>query len=500
MAERRRNWEAGEAHFRQIAEAIEDCAIFLLDAEGRVKTWNRGARLITGYEASEVLGKHVSIFLPKGEPESGLEVASEEGRFAGESWRVRKDGARFWADVVITALRNTAGELVGFAKVMRDATARRDEGERFRMAVEAAPNAMVMVDERGRIVLVNGQTETLFGYKREELLGRSVELLVPKRFRAKHPGYREGFRKDPQTRPMGRGRDLFGIRRDGAEIPVEIGLNPFRTAEGAFVLASIVDISERKRAEEQIRRAKEELERRVEERTAELRRSIEELERFTYTVAHDLRAPLRAVHRYAELVTLRRGLPPETEAAYLGRIVAGAKKMDRLIEDLLAYSRIGRVEARREPIEVGPLLEEVLATVAEEVEEKKAEVIRPKGDLPVPFGDRLLLSQVLTNLITNAIKFVPAGRRPRVEIGVETFDRRVRIWVRDNGIGIEPEYRERIFRIFERLHSRDEYQGTGIGLAIASRAADRMGGRVDLESKPGEGSRFWVELEAARRA
>ncbi|MBI4423457.1 MAG: PAS domain S-box protein [Elusimicrobia bacterium] len=611
-----------EAPFRAVVDAIEDYGIFLLDAEGRIATWNVGAGRIAGYAAAEALGKHYSVLFPreaveKDEPGWELNVAAAEGRYATEGWRLRKDGSRFWADVVVTALRDAGGKLTGFAKVLRDRTHRRGEEERFRLAVEAAPNAMVMadrdgtivlvnhqtetlfglareellgrsvevlvperlrrppspgglfaaapampsgggrelvgqrkdgsevpieigispvrtadgelvlvsivditerkraqelfriavesapngmvmVDRRGLIVLVNEQTERLFGYRREELLGQSIERLVPGRFRAGHPEMREGFFRHPKARPMGAGRDLFGLRRDGSEFPVEIGLNPLRTGEGEFVLASVVDISERKRAEEEVMRAKEALERRVGERTAELQASVEELESFTYTVAHDLRAPLRSVHRFSELLLSRLGsLPPETAADFLRRIAGGAGKMDRLIQDLLVYGKIGRAEAKLESLPAGELVKEVVSSLAAHIQECQAEVKDGFGVGPRVLGDRVLLTQVLTNLLTNAFKFVPPDRKPRVEVGFEERGRWVRVWVKDNGIGIDLRYRDRIFKVFERLHAGDEYPGTGIGLAIVSKAVERMGGRVDIESKPGEGSRFWVELRAA---
>jgi PAS domain S-box-containing protein len=410
----------------------------------------------------------------------------------------RKDGSEMPVEIGLNPLRTAEGHFV-LASIV-DITERKRAQQLFRTAVESAPNGIVMVDAKGAIVLVNQQAERMFGYAREELLGRSIEALVPGRYQKAHPAMRQGFFHDPKARPMGAGRDLHGLRKDNSEFPVEIGLNPIRTDEGEFVLASIVDISERKRAEEAVRQANADLERRVADRTSELKQSIEELERFTYTVAHDLRAPLRAVHRFSELVAARgKDLPPETTAEYLGYVTGAAKKMDRLIEDLLAYSKIGRAEMKLQPVDTGAVIEEVLASLAVQIQDSGAQVRPPTSRPPRVIGDRFLLGQALTNLLTNALKFVPAGQAPRISVDTSVAGGRARISIRDNGLGIEPQYRERIFRIFERLQSSDQYPGTGIGLAIVSKAVERMGGRLDFTSAPGAGSCFWIELDEAGR-
>ena len=249
---------AAEEHFRLIVESVEDYALLMLDPAGRVMSWNVGAQRVKGYAADEVLGRHFSLFdTPEGRadhhPERELRIAAEKGRYKEEGWRVRKDGSRYWAAVVLSAIYDEAGGLKGFAKVVHDITERKLTEERLQLVVEAAPAAMIMVGSNGRIALVNGQTEKLFGHRRDELLGQTVDMLLPERFRGGHGSLVRKFFGDASARAMGAGRHLFGLHRNGNEVPIEIGLNPIDTSQGRFVLASVVDITERRDAEKKLR-------------------------------------------------------------------------------------------------------------------------------------------------------------------------------------------------------------------------------------------------------
>ena len=251
-----------EENFRLLVSAVQDYAIFMLDINGCVATWNEGAERIKGYSDTEVIGRHFSLFYTEDErlagvPEHELRITRDTGRCEVEGWRVRKDGTCFLANVILTPLKDSVGALRGYAKVTRDISTRRQLEERFRRVVESAPSAMVMINTSGVIEMVNAQTEKLFDYRRSELLGQPVEMLVPQRFRHHHPEMRDGFMRNPLSRPMGAGRDLYGLRKDGSEFPVEIGLNPIEMQEGTMVLSVIVDISARKRMEERFRKVVE---------------------------------------------------------------------------------------------------------------------------------------------------------------------------------------------------------------------------------------------------
>jgi len=230
-----------------LVHGVQDYAILMLDPEGRITTWNEGAERIKGYRAEEIIGEHFSKFYPpeavaQDKPSQELKIAAEQGRFEEEGWRVRKDGSLFWASVVITALLGETGQLRGFGKVTRDITERKQEDRKFRNLLEAAPDAMVMVNRAGEIQLVNTQTEKLFGYAREEILGKPVEILIPKRFHGRHEAHRTEYSVSPSPRAMGAELELYGLRKDGKEFAVEISLSPIETNEGTLTMSAMIEI------------------------------------------------------------------------------------------------------------------------------------------------------------------------------------------------------------------------------------------------------------------
>lgn len=365
--------------------------------------------------------------------------------------------------------------------------------ELFHIVVEASPNAFVMVDQAGKIVLVNAQAESMFGYNRDELIGLSVEALIPMRFRDHHVVYRRDYVDAPSARPMGVGRDLYGRRKDGSEFPVEVGLSPVILGEERLVLSAVTDITVRKQAQEEIRRLNEELETRVKERTAQLEAANKELEAFSYSVSHDLRAPLRAIDGFSRILIKNHldSVDPKAQH-YLQRIRHNTVRMGDLVDDLLRFSRLSRQALNMKPIRPERLVREALLELSDMQEDRQ--VVVDIDALPGCRADATLLRQVFVNLIGNALKFTRQREVARIHIGVRDDTTPPAYFVADNGVGFDMRYADKLFGVFQRLHKVEEYDGTGVGLALVQRIIHRHGGDVWAEAVPDEGATFFFTI------
>ncbi len=355
-------------------------------------------------------------------------------------------------------------------------------GEVLQSYREAASQSIIAISGDGRIALVNRGTELLFGYSREEMLGQEVEMLLPECYRAVHAGHGSGFFAAPGLRPMGTaGMELVARRKDGTEFPVEIGLCFVETGNGNLSLALVSDITERKRAADDLARL-----------NTELRRSNAELEHFAYLAAHDLQEPLRMVTSYLNLLERRHGDQLGADAReFIRYAVEGATRMKSLILDVLRFSQAGAQPIRLEEVPAEKIVQDALVNLKPAIEERGAEITA--GSFPSIMADAGLLTQVVQNLVGNAIEFTK-DRQPHVRISAAQGNREWIFSVSDNGIGIEPAHTGRIFRIFERLNAADSYPGTGAGLAISKKIVELHGGRMWVESNPGEGSVFHFSI------
>jgi len=442
--------------------------------------FNPAAETMFHCPAGKAIGRAIGEFLPQRFREAHQEHVREFDRTRVTSRRMgtlgtvtglRSDGGEFPVEASISQV-DVAGNRL-YTVILRDVTERKRSEERLRLAIEAAPSGMILVDQRGQIILVNVQIEHQFGYSRDELLGQPVELLVPESFRAAHVGDRERFFSAPSTRQMGKGRELFGRRKDGSEFPIEIGLNPVNAPEEIHVLASVIDITERKRLEQQLRRTER----------------IAELGTLASGMAHEIGTPMNVILGRAEYLLGR--VKEEPIQKGLQTIITQVERITKVMNQLLAFAR--RKSPERVPLALHEVLEHSLEMFEQRFGHSRIDVTLDTDDSrPNILADPDQLSQVLINLIMNAIHAMPEGGNLR--IGITSDGDRVKLTVADSGHGIPPDALKKVFEPF--FTTKEFGKGTGLGLTVVKGILEEHGGSIDVESEEGKGTTFTIVLPA----
>ena len=503
--------QRGEERFRTTLSSIGD-AVIATDRDGSISFMNVVAENLTGWKEDEARGlslpevfKIVNEF-SRETVKNPVEMVFETGGVVGlanHTLLVAKDGTERPIDDSGAPIREANGGIGGVVLVFRDVTERRTAelaAQRLAAIVNGSDDAIIGKDLTGIITNWNEGARRIFGYEAEEIVGRSILTLIPEELRGEERDILSRLRQGQRIEHF----ETVRMAKDGRLLEVSITVSPIRDIEGVVIGASKIarDVTERKQVEKALAEAREQLqmhaidlEMRVEERTRMLQKTIAELEAFSYSLSHDLRAPLRAIQSFLQIFVEDYGMRVDEEGHdILQRVIAAAQRMDRMVLDLLAFTRLSHETMAVEPVDAEKVIREIIQERAE-FRSPQAE-INIESPLAVVMGNEASLRQCFTNLLDNAVKFVAPGVTPTIRIHSETTDSWVRLWVEDNGLGIRKDEQRQLFRMFHRAHGK-EYAGTGIGLAIVRKAAERMGGSAGIESEPGQGSRFWLQLPGA---
>lgn len=463
-------------------------AMVVINGHGQIVLINAQTEKLFGYLKNELMGKKVEILVPnqflknhKNHRDSYIKDPKPRSLGLGhELLGKRKNGSTFPVEISLSPLKTDDDSLFVSAAI-RDISYRKRAENKFKGLLESAPDAMVIVNKDGIIQLVNNQVKNIFGYEKAELEGKKVETLIPNKYRNNHANHRHSFFKAPKTRPMGAGLELLGLRKNGEEFPVEISISPLEMDDNILVSAAIRDITERKAAETSLK-----------EFNRQLQSKNKELEQFAYIASHDLQEPLRTITGFANIISEQYSHSfDQIGHRSMKYIIDASNRMSQLIKGLLDYSRLGR-NREIKMVDCTKLLREIQNDLVLLL--KSTNGTLKYGNLPSVKGNEVELRLLLQNLISNGIKFRRPKEKPHIEVSAE-YDKQGWIFaVKDNGIGIPKQYQKRVFLLFQRLHERGEYEGTGIGLAHCQKIVDAHGGQIWLKSDNDQGSTFFFQL------
>jgi PAS domain S-box-containing protein len=497
-----------EERFRLLVEGIQGYAIYMLDVDGNIITWNEGGQQLTGYSSSEIIGKHFSIFYTSNDlntkPAMELETARRTGKYQEEGWRVKKSGLVFWASVVLTAVYNDENKLIGFSKVTKDMTdqiteqsALRQSEERYRLLVEQVTDyAIFMLDEKGRIVSWNEGAKRIKGYDPSDVIGKYFSIFYPQEdiYSGKPPYELKIARQYGKYEEEG-----WRIRKDGSKFWANVVITAVYNAESTLVGFSKVtrDLTERKKAEQAEKEISEkyrQIARKLETINEELSQTNYDLEQFTSIVSHDLQEPIRTVKSFLHLINDRidKG-KTESVKEYVAKSILAANRMKELIENVLNYSQVSKAPIAATELPLEDLLDYVKQNLKGSLDASGAVVILENAVGDRITGDKVQLTQLFQNLISNAVKFTSA-RKPVIRLTHSNENGHSLFSVSDNGIGMDSDSSKKIFDPFRRLHAARNYPGAGMGLAICKKVVERHHGRIWVESREGEGSTFYITL------
>lgn len=518
LHERGKQLKSSEALYRKMIDEVEDYAIILLDREGIIQNWNKGAEKIKRYSATEIVGKSFKIFyLPEDQqsqlPERLMKEACDNGRAIHDGWRVRKDGSRFWGSVAITALHDNQNQIIGFSKVTRDLTERKEaedqlvsfaeklkqsneelrkSEERYhKMISEVQDYAIILLSREGNIENWNMGAEFIKGYTAEEIVGKNFEIFYTEPDRKTNLPQRllkEASEKGKAT------HEGWRKRKDGTMFWGSIVITALHDKDGTVIGFSKVtrDLTEKKAAEDKLR-----------EYASELEAQNKELEQFAYIASHDLQEPLRKIQTFTDII--QKNMSDKTMVVrYFEKIKGAAQRMSELIRSVLNYSKLSKAEEQFVDTDLNLIITHLKTDFELLIQEKHAQI--RSETLPVIKAIPQQLSQLFSNLISNSLKF--SDKNPLITIKAKVVEpekivnrnqsmkstRYLEIEFADNGIGFEQQYEQQIFTMFQRLHGRHEYEGTGIGLALCKKIIDNHNGQITAKSELGKGTTFYIYL------